>query len=93
MIYCSWSGLLLASVATHSSLEGTQTSRFDIRRLVGEPETCGHVYDEADRVAVFNLSHSHALDVALGALLQLLLHRRERDEQVRVKGRTANPCT
>lgn len=71
---------MLAYVATHSSLEGTQTSRFDIGRLVREPETRGHVHDEADRVPVFNLSHSHSLDVALGALLQLLLHRKEGKE-------------
>lgn len=59
---------------THSSLERTQTGGFDIRRLVGEPEPRGHVHDEAERVPVLNLRHPHALDVSLGALLQLLLH-------------------
>lgn len=63
-------------ISTHSSLEGTQTGRFDIRGLVGEPEPRGHVHDEAERVPVFNLRHPHALDVPLGALLQLLLRGR-----------------
>jgi len=61
-------------VSAHPSPEGTQTGRFDIRRLVGEPESRGHVHDEAERVPVFNLRQPHALDVPLGALLQLLLH-------------------
>lgn len=62
-------------VSTHSSLEGTQTDGLDIRCLVGEPESRGYVHDEAERVPVFNLCHPHALDVPLGALLQLLLHK------------------
>ena len=66
---------LIVFVCAHSSLEGTQTGRFDIRCLVGQPESRGHVHDEAERVPVFNLRHPHALDVPLGALLQLLLHR------------------
>lgn len=66
---------VLVFVCTHSSLEGTQTGRFDIRCLIGEPESRGHVCDEAERVPVFNLRHPHALDVPLGALLQLLLHK------------------
>lgn len=65
---------MLVFVSSHSSLEGTQTGRFDIRCLVGEPESRGHVHDEAERVPVFNLCNPHALDVPLGALLQLLLH-------------------
>lgn len=31
------------------------------------------MHDEAERVPIFNLCHPHALDVPLGALLQLLL--------------------
>lgn len=60
---------------THSSLERSEAGRFDIRRLVGEPQTRGHMHDEAEWVPVFNLCHPHALNVSLGALLQLLLHR------------------
>ncbi len=78
----------LAFVFTYSSLEGTQTGRFDIRCLVGEPETRGHVHDEAERVPVFNLGHPHALDVPLGALLQLLLQKGKKmnmSKAVRVK--------
>lgn len=48
--------------------------------LVGQPESSGHVHDEAERVPVFNLRHPHALDVPLGALLQLLLLREEGGE-------------
>lgn len=69
---------VLVFVSAHSSLEGTQTRRFDIGCLVGEPQSRGHVHDEAERVPVFDLRHPHALDVPLGALLQLLLHRREK---------------
>lgn len=70
-------------VSAHSSLEGTQTGRFDIRCLVGEPESRGHVHDEAERVPVFNLCHPHAFDVPLGALLQLLLRRGGENEPIR----------
>lgn len=38
------------------------------------------MHDEAERVPVFNLRHPHALDVPLGALLQLLLFREEGGE-------------
>lgn len=70
--------IVIVFVSAHSSLEGTQTGRFDIRCLVGQPESRGHVHDEAERVPVFNLRHPHALDVPFGALLQLLLHRERR---------------
>lgn len=69
---------MLVFVSAHSSLEGTQTCRFDIGCLVGEPQSRGHVHDEAERVPVFDLRHPHALNVPLGALLQLLLHRGEK---------------
>lgn len=36
--------------------------------------------DEAERVPVFDLRRSHAVDVPLGALLQLLLHKGGEDE-------------
>lgn len=74
---------VLVFVSTHSSLEGTQTGGFDIRCLVGEPESRGHVHDEAERVPVFNLRHSHPVDVPLGTLLQLLLHRGGENENVK----------
>lgn len=74
---------MLVFASAYSSLEGTQTSRFDIRCLIGEPESRGHMRDEAERVPVFNLCHPHALDVPLGALLQLLLHRGGQNEHVK----------
>lgn len=66
--------ILKPFISTYSSLERTQSGRFDIRCLVGQPEPSGHVHDEAERVPIFNLCHPHALDVPFGALLQLLLH-------------------
>lgn len=41
------------------------------------------MHDEAERVPVFNLRHPHALNVPLGALLQLLLHREGENENVK----------
>lgn len=66
-------------VNAHSSLEGTQSSRFDIRRLIGQPQTCCYMHDEAERISIFNLCHPHALNVPLGALLQLLLCKFRRE--------------
>lgn len=78
---------MLLFASTHSSLQRTKSGRLDIRCLVGQPESRGHVHDEAERVPVLNLCHPHALDVPLGALLQLLLfgeesRESERDEAV-----------
>lgn len=75
MLCISKQGGVSLFVSTYPSLERTQSGRFDIRCLVGEPEPSGHVHDEAERVPIFNLRHPHALNVPLGALLQLLLHR------------------
>lgn len=76
---------MLVFLSTHSSLQRTEAGGFDIRCLIGQPESSGHMHDEAQRVPVFNLRHPHALDVPFGALLQLFLFREEGGESLSVK--------
>lgn len=61
--------------ATHPSLQGSQTRRLGIGRQVRQPESRLHMHDEADRVSVLDLRHSHPINVPLRAYVALFLLR------------------
>lgn len=60
---------------SHSSLERPQSSWFDVRRLIGQPQSRRHVHHETQGVSVLDLRHAHALDVPLRTALQLILNQ------------------
>lgn len=58
---------------TYPSFQGAEARRLGVRRHVRQPESCRHMHDEADRVSVLDLRHSHAVNVPLRAQVALFL--------------------
>lgn len=60
---------------SYPSLQWSQARRFGIRRLIGQPQARGHMHDEANRIAVFDLCDPHTINITLWARVTLFLWR------------------
>ncbi len=57
----------------YPSFQGSKARWFGIRRQVRQPEACRHVHDEADRVSILDLWHSHPINISLQTQVALFL--------------------
>lgn len=62
----------------HPSLERPKAWGFCIWCLIGQPQPCRHMHDEADRITVLDLCHPHAINVPLWARVHFVLQRMDK---------------